>query len=112
MPFVEHLTGAGVDTLLVTTTPTDAARPATGDGGAALRTTSLTEGLADVKATIKEASLARQWSRSIRTPWSSSRLRSSTCSAAEQSYACPGSDAPASLAAVRPAGPPTPSEAM
>ena len=59
VPFAEHLTGAGVDTLLVTTTPTDVARPATGDGGAALRTTSLTEGLADVKATIKEASLAR-----------------------------------------------------
>ena len=58
VPFAEHLTGAGVDTLLVTTTPTDVARPATSDGGV-LRTTSLTERLPDVDATIKEASLAK-----------------------------------------------------
>ena len=57
-PFAEHLTDAGVDTLLVTTTPTDA-RPGTGKGGAVLRATSLTEGLTHVEATVKDASLAQ-----------------------------------------------------
>ena len=59
VPFAEQLTDAGVDTLLVTTNPTGVARPATGDGGAVLRATSLTGGLADVEATVKEASLAK-----------------------------------------------------
>ena len=58
-PFAEQLTDAGVNTLLITTTPTEAAGPSSENGGATLRTTSLTEGLKDVETTVKEASLAK-----------------------------------------------------
>ena len=58
-PFARQLTDAGVDTLLVTTTPTDTTRPGPEAGDAVLRTTSLAEGMAHVEQTVQEASLAK-----------------------------------------------------
>jgi NhaP-type Na+/H+ or K+/H+ antiporter len=57
--FGRHLAEAGVETLLVTTEPSAADQPAQHEGEAALTTTSLREGVGDVKKAVDAASLAK-----------------------------------------------------